>query len=164
GRLRLAQQQADAMEAADGMLRANLAGAPGGLSAAPRDRGQRQPEAVGVPEGEHGLAEALDESLVAHAMFDEALQPVAECSVGHAPDRLLGLADAEPAGGDVRPGEESQDCPRMARLIPIVEVVGAGIIEIHGLLDQAQAEGPRVELEVPLSLTGDGGDVVEPAL
>src|SRR5262249_5044764 len=58
----------------------------------------------------------------------------------------------------------SQDRTRLARLITIVEVVGAGIVEIHGLLDQAQAEGPRVELEVPLSLTGDGGDVVEPIL
>src|SRR4051812_34548666 len=41
-------------------------------------------------------------------------------------------------------------------------MVRAGIVEVHGELDESQAEDRRVELQVALRITGDGGDVMNP--
>ena len=46
-------------------------------------------------------------------------------------------------------------------LVAIVEVVGAGIVEVHGLLHQPQPEGAGVEREIPAGIAGDGRDVMD---
>ncbi len=40
-------------------------------------------------------------------------------------------------------------------------MIGAGIVEVHGLLHQPQAERARVEVEGFAGRTGNGGDVVD---
>jgi hypothetical protein len=40
-------------------------------------------------------------------------------------------------------------------------MVGAGIVLIDGLLHEAQAEDPGIEIKVLARIGGDGGDVVE---
>ena len=38
--------------------------------------------------------------------------------------------------------------PGLALLVAVIEVIGAGIVEIDGLLDEAQAERAGVEVEI----------------
>ena len=90
-----------------------------------------------------------------NAGLDEPLRPVADRAQGHAERSLLGLANADPAGRDMLPGKERQDRAGPARLVPIVEVVGARIVEVHGLLDQPQPEHAGVEVEVAARRSGD---------
>ena len=41
--------------------------------------------------------------------------------------------------------------PGLAGLVAVIEVIGAGIVEIDGLLDEAQPERAGVEVEIPQS-------------
>jgi len=61
----------------------------------------------------------------------------------------------------VRPGEEGHDGAGGAGVVAEVEVVGAGVVEVDGALDQAETEDLGVEVQVALWVGGDGGDVVE---
>ena len=69
-------------------------------------------------------------------------------------------APAEPRVG-VGPGEEGEDGAGRAGVVAEVEVVGAGVVEVDGALDEAEAEAFGVEVEIGLRVGGDGGDVVE---
>src|SRR5829696_3738481 len=81
---------------------------------------------------------------------------------GRNPERgLVRAADAGAAGRGVLPGEERQDGAGPAGLVPEVKVVGAGVVAVDGLLDEPEAEGARVEREVPARETRDGGDEVD---
>ena len=128
------------MEAADRMLGRNVAVAPAGLVLGTGNADQRERHAVRIGEGQHGLAKALLQRLVGDALLDEALGPVAERAWRHAEGGLLGLADAAAAGRHACPGEEGEDGAGAAGLVAVIEVIGAGIVEIDGLLDEAQAE------------------------
>src|SRR5262245_40192264 len=66
----------------------------------------------------------------------------------------------DPAGG-VRPGKERQNRTGCPILVTEVEVIGAGVVEIHGELDEPQAENRGVEVEIPLWITGNHGDVMD---
>src|SRR6266508_5955964 len=59
-----------------------------------------------------------------------------------------------------RPWKEGQDRTRIARAVAVVEMVGGRVIEIDCELDQPQAQESRIEVEVLLRVTCDGGDVV----
>ena len=61
----------------------------------------------------------------------------------------------------VGPGEEGQDGAGRSGVVAEVEVVGAGVVEVDGALDEAEAENLGVEIEVALGVGGDGGDVVK---
>jgi hypothetical protein len=60
------------------------------------------------------------------------------------------LADAVEEGKRARP----------APLVAVIEVVRARVVEVDRLLDEAQAQQPRVEVEVGLRDAGDGRDMV----
>ncbi len=114
-----------------------------------------------ILEGQHGLAEALHRRLMGDALLHEAMRPVADGAFRHAEHGLLGLADAEPARRHMVPREEGEDGAGRAGLIAIIEVIGAGIVEIDGLLHQPQAEGLGVELDIAARIAGNRGDVVD---
>ena len=58
------------------------------------------------------------------------------------------------------PGEEGEDGAGIAGLVAIIEVIGARIVEIDGLLDEAQPQHAGIEVEVARGRTGDGRDVM----
>ncbi len=93
----------------------------------------------------------LHRRVMRHALFDEAMRPVTDRAFRHAEHGFLRLADAEPAGRHMLPREEGEDGAGRAGLITEIEVIGAGIVEVHGLLDQPQAERARVEVEIALA-------------
>ncbi len=90
-------------------------------------------------------------------MGDEALGPVAEAGGGHREGGLSDLADACAAARGVRMGKEGQDRAGAARLVAEIEVVGAGIVEVHGGLDEPEAKNVAVEGEVAGGVARDGG-------
>jgi hypothetical protein len=49
----------------------------------------------------------------------------------------------------------------VTELIAVVQVVAARIVEVDRELDQPQAKDAGVKVDIPLGITGDGGDVVE---
>ena len=149
------------MKAADRMLGRNRAVAPAGFRLDAGHGHEAEIHAIGILEGHEGLAEKLFGSLMGNALFQEAVHPIAKRRLGDAEQRALGLADAEPAGGRSLPGEEGQDCPRCARLVAIIEVIGAGIVEIDRLLHQSQAENLGIEVGVTAGRAGNGRDVMD---
>src|SRR4028119_389780 len=66
-----------------------------------------------------------------------------------------------PGAADVR--EEGEDGAGRARAVAVVEVVGAGVVEVDRALHQPQAERAGVEIQVALRVGGDGRDVVDAA-
>jgi hypothetical protein len=48
----------------------------------------------------------------------------------------------------VFPREKGKDCAGPARLIGVVEVISAGIIEVDGFLDEPKPQGIGVEADV----------------
>ena len=57
-------------------------------------------------------------------------------------------AEAIAPGGGLLPGKEGEDGAGGSRVIAIIEVPGAWIVEIDGLLDEAHPQHARVEIEV----------------
>ena len=49
----------------------------------------------------------------------------------------------------------------MADPVAIIEVIGAGIVEIHRLLDEAQADDAGIKFPIALGLAGNRGDVMD---
>src|SRR5690242_15062550 len=47
--------------------------------------------------------------------------------------------------------------------VPVIKVISRWIIEIHGAFGKTQSEHVRVEIDVVLRITGDGGDMMNPA-
>ena len=163
GRAGFSQQQAHAVEAANGMFRGHAACAPSRLGLDALDAGQRQPGPVLILECDRRRAEALRGRIVGDALLDQALGPVADRAFRNAEDGLLRLPDPEPARRRALPCEEGQDRARMAGRIAVVEVIGAGVVEIDRLLDQAQAKRPRVEIEVPARRACDARHMMDAA-
>ena len=58
-------------------------------------------------------------------------------------------------------GKKVRMVPGEPSVVAEVEVVGAGVVEVDGALDEAEAEDLGVEVEVGLGVGGDGGDVVK---
>src|SRR5699024_5923482 len=67
------------------------------------------------------------------------------------------------AGGHSAPGKESQQRARMPGFVAVIQMVGRGVIEVDGLLDQAQAQALDVEVDVALRVPGNRRDVVQSA-
>jgi len=152
GARRVFDHQRDAVKAAHRVLGGNGAGAPCRLGFGARDADQRQAHAVGIGERQHGFAEALFRRLMSDAVLDEPVRPVADRACRHAECRLLRQANAAASRGRVLPRKECEDGAGMTDPVAVIEVIGAGIVEIHRLLDEAQADDTRIEIQVARSL------------
>ena len=95
-------------------------------------------------------------------MGGEPVDPGADGGAGDHERGLLGLAGPSTAAAGLSDREEGQDRPRLPRLVAVIEVVGAWIVEVDGLLHEPQAQNLPVEIEVALGRTGEGRDVVDP--
>jgi hypothetical protein len=85
-------------------------------------------------------------------------QPVA---VGDRQREVVGAADPRMPRRRARPLEEGDDRAGCADLVAEVEVVAAGVVEVDRLLDEAQPEHARVEVDRALRVRADERDVVD---
>ena len=65
------------------------------------------------------------------------------------------------AGRRVLDREEGQDGAGAAGLVTVIQVIGTGVVEVDGLLDEAEPEDTPVEVEVAGDRAREGRDVVE---
>jgi hypothetical protein len=60
----------------------------------------------------------------------------------------------------VLPWKECENGAGVANAIAVVEMICAGIVEVHCLLDEAQTNDVRVEIEISRGLAGNCRDVM----
>jgi hypothetical protein len=136
------------MEPANRVLRRDITLRPGPFRPSTRRTHERQPQSVWILEGQHALAKPLLDRFMRNALLNEPVHPEAERLRRHPEGSLEGLADPHSPGCHVLPWEKGEDRAWPAGLVAVVEVVGAGIVEVHGPLHEAQTEHLRVEIEV----------------
>ena len=103
---------------------------------------------------------ARDWLLELHAFFYQPLDPESERAGANRKRRYGDLPAALSATTRVRPWEECENRSRAARLVPEVEMVRSGVVEIDRALDETKAEDASVEIQIPLGIAGDSGDVM----
>src|SRR5215467_11309085 len=59
--------------------------------------------------------------------------------------------------------KERENRARMSRLVSVIEMIGAGIVEVDRVLDQSKADNLRVEVDICLRIDGDRRHVVNAA-
>ena len=122
-------------------------------------RGPRPPAARGrAPRGRRSAGPPL--ALALDAVGAEPPRPEGERVLGGDPpdDPVDHAAPARP--GAPRVLEEGEVGARVAALVGEEEVVDGRVVLVDRFLDQPQAQHPRVEIDVALSVLGDRGYVV----
>src|SRR5262249_8456828 len=141
----------NAVKTADGGFRRNRAA---GRSGVPRLRDgddlKRQPVRVG--EAQYLLAETAQRRF--HLIAFESLRPEIDGALRHAETDRSHLGRPDPAARRTRPGEKRQDGPGASGFVPVVQVVTAGVVEVHGELYQPQPQDAAVEVNVLLRVGG----------
>jgi len=94
--------------------------------------------AVGVGQGEDFFFEAPGTAGELDALLDEALLPEGERVKGDAEGGVSDFPSAHAPAPGTGPGEEGEDGTGRADVVTEVEVVGAGVVEVDGSLDEAQ--------------------------
>ncbi len=130
---------------------------PGGPRLGPGAADELEHQPVVVPEGNH----LPRRPLVCDSVTHQPLDPESQCAWEHGEGRDGDLACPLAPGSRAGPREEGHDAPRTTDLVAEVEMVRLRIVEIHGALDQPEAEQPHVEVEVLLRVTRDCGDVMD---
>src|SRR5260370_2525937 len=157
GGVPLVRPDGHAVKAVDRVLARNAGGrSPGGprLGAEVADDFEHQP--IVVPERDHLPGRPLVPDAVTH----QPLDPESERAWQHG-ERCDGdLSSPVAPGSGAGPGAEGHDTPRRAHVIAVVEMVSLRIVEVHGALDEPEAEQPDVEVEVALGVARDRGDVM----
>jgi hypothetical protein len=117
--------------------------------------------AIRIGEGQHLFPEARA-ALGGHVVAVQPFVPVIERRFGCRQRDRCGLASTDLTVTGAGPIEERDDTARGAGLVSVIEMVGGRVVEVDGLLDEAQAEQAGVEIDVRLGIGGDGRKVVEP--
>ena len=118
-------------------------------------------ESVGVGEGQYFLAEPGEGGVGGHTLRLQSFAPESQRSRRHGPGDGTRQSRAGPSARQFIPQKEGQQRAGRRGVISVIEMIGAGIVEVDGLLHEAQAEHPRVEVDVALRIRRDGGDVMK---
>ena len=161
GRRVVGEVEGDAVEAADRKVGLDPALAPGRALVAARGHHQRELQAIGVLALHQRLAEARGRALDQARRWPQTLAPERQAAVRDREVGQRGLADAGAAAAHALPREEGHRRAGRAGRRAVVEVIDARVVEIDGLLDEAQPQHLGVEVEVALRRAADRGDVVE---
>jgi hypothetical protein len=116
---------------------------------------------IGAAEQEPVLSEAIVALHAVHLEGRETVGPGVERALRHGKRGRADLAHAGAAAGGVGEGEIGHHRPRRADLVRVVEVIDVRRIEVHRLLDAAEAQHLREEGVVLPRARGQRGDVME---
>src|SRR5262245_11706830 len=119
-----------------------------------------EPEAVRVYETDSLLSEARGHFKKSDLVMGQTITPKVEGSCGYSEGDDANFSAARSAPEGAGPGKEGQQAAGPADLVPEVEVVSARVIEIHSPLHQPQPEESGVEVQIPLGISRDRGDMV----
>ena len=91
-------------------------------------------------------------SFVGNALLDKPMRPVADRACGDAKAGLLCQAHPIASKRRVLTRKERENGAGATDMIAIIEMIGAGIVEIHCLLDEVQTDDVLIELQVARGL------------
>src|SRR5207249_6007627 len=162
GPVRIADHEADAVQAADREVGFEAVGDPRSARVAiGRNQLERQPRSI--READRRLAEVRLDVGDGHAVRGEARAPFGERSgrnrkrcYRHLTRALGSHADAPALVRKRRP-----DGAGRAALVAVVEVVGVVVVEVDRLLDEPQSQSTYAEIEVVLCVVDGRGDVMQ---
>ena len=160
-RVELLLRQGDRVQAADGVVGRDVGDSVPARAAITFGGHQVDDHAVGIAEGEHLFVVSIGRLVDVDPQLLEPLVPPPQRRSRHAECRRRRHPGSLAPLGDTRPGEERQQARRTPLLVPVVEVIRVRRVEVDRLLDQSQAEGSRVEVDVGLRVGGDRGDVMQ---
>jgi hypothetical protein len=118
-------------------------------------------ESFVILEGDDALVFVSRNGLIElDALLDQPLDPEAN-RAGQDREGCHGnLTATLPSATGIWPRKKSEDASRTPLLVPEVEVIRSGIVEVYRTLDEPQAKNAGVEIEIPLRVTGYGGDMM----
>ncbi len=145
------------------MLRRNRARLPGVRDAGAAVVGQAEALALGILEVEGGATVGLSEIARRQTALGQPVAPPGEARLAGHPE--AGARDrVRPAPlARQRPVEEGHVGAGRRQPVGVEQVVGAGVVLVHRLLDEAQAERVGVEAAVARRVGGDRRHVVQAA-
>jgi hypothetical protein len=161
GRFCLVFEEGDAEEASDGVLGCDGGETRGFCGTGVGVAYEFKLHPVGIGEDQDLFFEALFASFDGDPEGEQAFFPVGHRGERNAEGGACYFANASGTAGGMGPWEEGEDGSGGACVVAKVEVIGAGIVEVDGALDESQAENLGVEVEIALCVGGDGGDVME---
>jgi hypothetical protein len=94
------------------------------------------------------------------AFLDQPLDPETNRAGQDREGRYGNLATTLPSATGIRPRKKGEDTSRIPLLVTEIEVIGSGIVEVYRTLDEPEAKNARVEVEIPLRVTGYTGDMM----
>src|SRR5215203_4541168 len=157
----LVRNDAGAEEAANLVLRCNRTRVPRREETPGRSRHQPQVQPVRIDERECIVAEPHLPRFEAGCVVLQARAPVLDAPRRHLERNFVRETVAHSRPRQLRPGEEGKVGAWTAFRIRIEQVVRAAVVLVHALLHQPHPEDADVEVEVLLSRSGDGGDVMQ---
>jgi hypothetical protein len=119
-------------------------------------------ESVVILEGDYSLVFVTRSGLGEFdALFYESLDPESNRAREYRERNDGDLAATLSSAACIRPREKRENSAWISVFVAEVEVVCGWIVEVDGALDQSEAECASIEVEIPLGVTGDAGDVVD---
>ncbi len=151
------------MQAPDRMFGGDRGGVPRISGITPRMSHESELKAVRVTKQQDVLVVPVDHPPRRHAHVLQVPLPPAEGVLRHRERRHGRLADTDTTARRVPPGKERQQRAGRTGLVPVVEVVGTRIVEVHGGLHEPEPERAQVEVGIAPGIARYRGDVVQPA-
>src|SRR5258708_3357456 len=114
-----------------------------------------------IKEGDHLLIETGGRTCDGNAVFRQAINPVVERCGRNGEGDSDNLPCPSAPLESPRPGKEGENGPRHSDFIAIVEMIGARIIKVDGLLDQALPQDAGIKINILLWVCHDGGEMMQ---
>jgi hypothetical protein len=119
-------------------------------------------ETIVVLEGDHALVLVAGSGLLEIDLLpNQPLDPEPDGAREYCKRGNRDLAAALSPASRVGPGEKGQDTSGIPLLVAEVKVVRCGVVEVDGAFDEPQSENSGVEVEIPLGVTRNSGDVMD---
>ncbi len=118
--------------------------------------------ALGILEVDPEAPVALDEAAVRDAVCVEAAGPPVRASSPRDPQGRAGDAVRAPPLAADGPVEEGEVGSRRSQAVRVEQVIGAHVVLVDGLLDEAHAERLRVERMVARRIRRHGREMMDP--
>ena len=93
---------------------------------------------------------------------DESLDPEPDGAGKDRERRNGNLSRSLATATSIRPRKERHDTSGGAFSIAEIEMVGGGVVEVDGSLDEPEPEDASVEVEITLGVAGNARDVMNP--
>jgi hypothetical protein len=119
-------------------------------------------ETIVVLEGDHALVLVARRGLLEFDLLsNQSLDPESYGAGKYGKRGNRNLAAALSTASRIGPREEGQDASRIPLLVAEVKVVRCGVVEVDGAFDEPQSENSGVEVEIPLRVTRNSGNVMD---